>query len=57
MKEISKIEMIWNETNMFSRDIISSAWIDLNWDELPTEIQEQFASLVSKDIPREEFFK
>ena len=52
--EISKTEMIWNEAQMYARDLISDAWLGIGWDDLPERIQEQFAALVSEDIPRNE---
>ena len=48
--EPTKVEMIWNEANMFARDIITSAWIDVPWNDLPKNVQEQFTSLVSGDV-------
>lgn len=49
--ELSKVEMIWNEAQMFSRDIISDAWLDISWNDLPEKVRTQFANLVSADIP------
>lgn len=55
MSEITKAEMIWNEANMFARDIISPAWIDIAWSDLPEKVQNQFIAIISEDIPRGSF--
>lgn len=53
---ISKVEMVWNEVQMFGRDLISPKWLDKNFDELPKNVREQFTALVSEDIPRGAFY-
>lgn len=55
--EISRIEMIWNETQMFRHELLNPKWLDKNWKDLPRSVQEAFASLVSEDVPRSEFFR
>lgn len=55
--EISKVEMVWNEAQMFAKDIISDAWRGIPWDDLPPDVQDQFAFLVTSDVPISEFLR
>ena len=54
--KISKVEMVWNEAQMFARELISEKWLDKNFSDLPDDVRRQFENLVSEDIPRAAFY-
>ena len=43
---ISFEELIWWGAQKDCKDIISSAWHDVAWDDLPEHVQSQFKNLV-----------
>jgi hypothetical protein len=47
-----KHEMIWNEAQMFARDLIAPEWHDVSFADLPPNVREAFVALISEDVPR-----
>jgi len=53
--EVTRIEMIWNETQQFAQVMLAPELHNKSWAEIPDHIKAHFIMLVSADIPRAAF--
>jgi hypothetical protein len=55
-KEISYEEQVWNEAQMFARDVLGRDWRDVNWKDVPITVKQQFTRLIACPSPVADFW-